>query len=557
MGLRADLRKAASAALSAVPLWAEEIGDRRRVARADDFIAKAAAQAAAAGNDGSHEPTREPKGLHFDPFDLVSATGYREKPSAVTFSALSSIAWTMPVVADIVRTRTNQAAMFARVPEDRHSPGFKVRLRDWRTGKVTKAVERRQQELERVLLDTGYVDAKTPWKAVPLEVFARQFIGDSLAFDQATFEIVPDRRGRPAYWSNVDASTIRLVDPGARSEGDVFAVQTIAGSIVADFKPEELAFCIRNPRTSVRSHGYGTSEAETLIREITGMLWGMEYNRRFFSHGSATKGILNFKGSVPEKHLQAFRRQWYSMVSGVNNSWRTPITNAEELQWISLQMSNRDMEYGAWMDFLIKIACARYQIAPEEVNFSYGNTGQSSAMGQPSNEEKLKASKDLGLRPLVRFLFTSLNQHVLWRIDPDFEAVPVGLDARGPEAEADLATKQGAAFLTIDEIREQYGLEPLGKDRGDCLTNPTWLQYVQGKEQAAMGGGGELGPDGQPIDPNAPPDDEEPASGGDFEVGDDDGSASGADFEVGDDDGEPTAKSLDAGRRVTRYEVDL
>jgi len=308
------------------------------------------------------------------------------------------------------------------------------------------------------------------------------FIKDSLMFDQACFEVIPDRKGDPSYFQIVDPTTIRLIDSFERKAGEPFAIQMVQDAVVADFTVDELAFCIRNPRSGIQTYGYGQSEIETLVREITGLLWGIEYNRRFFSNGSSTKGILNFKGTIPDRHLQAFRRQWYAMVAGVSNSWRTPITNADDLQWINMQLSNKDMEFSSWVDFLIKICCARYQIAPEEVNFSYGNSGQSQAMGTAPIEEKLKASKDLGLRPLVYWFFTCMNKHWLQRIDPDYEVVPVGLDVKGIDAETDLLQKQTKVYLTVDEAREAVGLEPLGEGKGDLILDPTWLQYFQSQQ---------------------------------------------------------------------------
>lgn len=493
----------ASEGFRAAEGWAEERANEARMDDFDDRINKAAGQAKRNGNDGTHDlapgadgkPIRDPKAVHFDPFDIVAAMGYRERPTTLTFQAMEMIGRGVPVIADIVGTRVKQVSMFCEQPEDRYSPGFKVRRRDWRERKPTKKDEREARKLENIVLNTGYYVPEEPHKTVSLREFASTFVSDSLIFDQATFEMVPDRLARPSYLALTDPSTIRLLDPAARSPDDPFAVQVINGAIVEAFTHDELAFCIRNPRSGIRSYGYGTSEIETLVREITGLLWGMDYNRKMFTNGSATKGILNFKGTIPDRHLQSFRRQWYAMISGVTNAWRTPITNAEELQWINMQMSNRDMEYSAWMDFLIKIGCARYNIATEEVNFSYGNTGQSQAMGQAPIEEKLKQSKDLGLRPLVRWFFVQLNRYLVQRINPDFEAIPIGLDERGADAEAELYGKQVKIFKTVNEVRQEAELPPLPEDQGDVILDPTWLQYVQGKEAMAGGGFGEEGED--------------------------------------------------------------
>ena len=523
---------------------------------------------------GAHNPAREMKALRFDPFDLVSLMGWRERPTSMSYVAMERVAMNVPVIADIIRVRIKQVQAFCQRPEDRHSPGFKVRLRD-KNAEPSDESEKRCQELEDVVLNCGFNDPQRPQDATSLKTFAGMFIRDSLSYDQACFEVVPDRMGRPSYWQAVDATTFRLLDPFLQDEEGILAVQVVHDMVVADFTPDELAFCIRNPRSGIFTYGYGESEIETLIREITGFLWGIEYNRRFFSQGSAAKGILNFKGTIPDRHMTAFRRQWYAMVTGVSNAWRTPITNAEELQWINLQLSNRDMEYSAWMDFLIKIVCARFQISPEEVQFSYGNSGQTQAMGQAPVEEKLKASRSQGLRPLVQWFFEQINRHFVWKLDPDYEVVPVGFDEKGAEAEADLLQKQTAVFLTVDEAREHAGLEPLPDDQGKVILNPTWLQYVQGMQAAEQGGGG-FDEDGNPLAPGeVPPNengDDHPTGG--LGIVDEDGNPFQFDDEDEEDEGDnvggppkppepPVAKGLrseiESGvtRRVRRFEVDL
>lgn len=547
-----------------------EAAEQARTSRAaDDAIEKAVAAAKADGRiKGEHDPAEDPRALPYDPFDLVAAMGYREKPSPLAFQSMERIGRGVPVIADVIKVRSTQVTTFCKPPEDRHAPGFEVRLRD-RNASVTPAAEARIADLEKMLLNTGWGNDEDPHESVSLGTFSRQFIEDSLIYDQACFEVVPDAKGDPSYVVIVDPATVRLVDPITRSPGDPYCVQVIHGSIVQDFTPDQLAFCVRNPRSGVRTFGYGCSEIETLVREITGFLWSIEYNRKFFTQGSAAKGILNFKGTLPERHLQAFRRQWYAMMMGVGNAFRTPITNAEGLEWINLQLSNRDMEYGQWMDFLIKVVCARFQIAPEEVNFQYGNTHQQAAMGgaQQAHEEKLKSSRDLGLRPLVYWFFDQLNRWWLQRVDCDFEVRPVGLDTKGAEAEAELLQKQTAVFLTIDEAREASGIDPLGPEHGgDAILNPTWLQYMQGKQQQGQPPGQGEGPPQDSskdfgVEPSRFDQTDQDFAGradSDFGVEPDVGAAEppGAESGGGDDMGGDVAKARRGGGR-RRYVVDL
>jgi hypothetical protein len=45
-------------------------------------------------------------------------------------------------------------------------------------------------------------------------------------------------------------------------------------------------------------------------------------------------------------------------------------------------VNNREMEYGQWMDWLTKLTCAVFGIDPVEINFIFGNSGQSSSLNQ-------------------------------------------------------------------------------------------------------------------------------------------------------------------------------
>jgi hypothetical protein len=187
------------------------------------------------------------------------------------------------------------------------------------------------------------------------------------------------------------------------------------------------------------------------------------------------------------------------MISGVNNAFRTPMTNVDELQWINLAMNNRDMEYGAWMDWLIKVTAAVYQFDPAEINFNYGNAGQDSQMFATPVDQKLKNSKDRGLRPLLDDVAQWINVHLIWQLDPRYKLAFVGLDAKSADQAVDLSQKKVRFLQTVDEIRAEDDLPPLPDGKGDVILDATWLQFVQAKEAQGQGGDmGQEGPMGEP-----------------------------------------------------------
>jgi len=458
---------------------------------------------------------KDPKTLFWDPFSIVEQLGYKDKPSQITYGTLKAMIWKTPPIHAVVQTRINQMASFARVSRDRYDLGFRVRMResDKSPSKATKAWI---DQANNMILRTGLSD--NPRGRDNFEDFIRKLLWDSLVFDQSAWEIVPNKRGQPVEWYAVDASTIRIADSASvfLNEDDEKAiryVQIYDGMIINEYNQEELCFGVRNPRTDIRLFGYGVSELEMLITTVTAMLFAFEYNQKAFTQGSAQKGILNFKGAVPEKELRSFRRMWFQLCSGVENSWRTPITNAEDLQWISMQQNNREMEYSAFYDFLLKQACAMYLMDPLEINFKYGNTGMKSTLAEAANKDKIIESKERGLRPLLRNVERQINEHVIWPLNEDFEFNFVGLDAKTRSDVADLNTKLVKTTRTIDELRAEDDLEPLPDGKGEVILDPTWLQFVQGKEAAEQGGmpgeeGGPPGAGGAPGEPGAEEDED-------------------------------------------------
>lgn len=432
----------------------------------------------------------DPQSLFWDPYAVIDALGYKDRPSPMTYATLRAMVWRMPIIQGIIQTRIQQVTAFATPQVDKFATGFRVVQRD-RKAKATPASEARSQQIERWLMSTGTTDH--PEARDDFETFLAKLVRDTLTFDQMGFEVVPSVKGTPAEFYAVDASTLRLADTtklfvDPEDEDVIRYVQVYDGLVVAEYTAQQLCFAVRNPSSDIRLQGYGQSELEMLVSTVTALLWAWDYNQKFFSQGAGVKGIINFQGTVPEKQLRAFRRHWYSMVAGTENAFRTPIMNSEGLQWVNLQQSNRDMEFNAWMDFLIKIACAIYQIDPMEVNFKYGDTG-AKPMFESANQSKLSASKDKGLKPLLRFLQRRISSHLVTKLDPDFEFEFVGLESMTPNEQADLNTKLVKTTRTIDELRALEDLPPLPNGLGDVILDPVYMQHMSQAAQSEQGTG--------------------------------------------------------------------
>lgn len=497
MGLLDDLRKGAAGLVGAAI---------ERVVPSPDVPFDAMRKAMEA--QGLAEPTDEkPRALFNDPYSVYDWGGWREKPSAITLETLRAMASRNTVIAAIIQVRVNQIGQFARPQQGRYDKGYKVVLRDRRDNKRSMSPEEQKMaaQIERMVESTAMMlPGEKPSGRDSFRVFVKKAVRDILTYDQWCFEKIRDRKGRISRFQALPSETIRpaVVDWEHTDPEELYDrvthVQIVEDTVVAEFSPDDIAWCVMNPRSDLRVNTFGYSPVEQLTNLITSWLYGFDYNTKFFTQGSAIKGILNVKGAIPDRQLKAFRRMWYSMVTGTSNAWKTPILNSDDLQWIPMHSTNREMEYAAWMDWLTKLTCAVYGIDPVEINFQFGNTGQSSSLNTPDNEKKVTESKDKGLRPLMEHIQDCLNQHILWEINEDFEFIFAGLDANSAENEREGLIKESSSYRLVDEVRADIDLEPLPNGLGQMINSPTWLQFAQAKEQAggAEGGGGDIDGDG-------------------------------------------------------------
>ena len=459
---------------------------------------------------------QEPRAFLIDPLQFNSNLGYKDKSFSLTYTTLKRMSKT-PIVNSIIKTRKNQVADFAEPQEDKYSNGFVVRKKK-KMGieqKMSESDKKIAWQITEFLMNGGNTAA---WDKDDFDTFIRKIVEDSLIYDQLTFEIIRNRRGDIESFLATDAATFRIADSyfekdyhnnffarngaGVWNERNEFGervhgyypayVQIYQNAKVNEFYPWELCFGVRNPSTSINANGYGCSELEDLINVVTALLWGDEYNRKFFSQGSAPKGLLRIKGTNNEAALQQFKQQWQSMITGVMQGWKTPVVEAD-IDWIDLQKNNRDMEYQSWMEYLIKLACAIYSIDPTEIGWDISRSGGNSGLFEGSQAERLQHSKDKGLYPLLKFIQRQINKYIVEQINPDFEFVFMGLNGMTISEELEMDIKKIGSFQTVNEIREKYELKPL--EYGDIPENSVLIsaknQAQMQQQQMGMMGGGE------------------------------------------------------------------
>ena len=435
---------------------------------------------------------------------------------ALSYATLRALA-RVPLISGIVQTRISQVASFARPQPDRHSAGFVIRLRD----QTTELTDEHREEVKAVtswLMTCG--DARVVGYQ-NFESFLRAITRDSLTLDQCCFEIV-HKGGRPVAFKAVDSATIRRSAPteaeikaGQRDPKKTAYVQVLDNRIVAEFDADQMAFGIRRPRSDLSSNGYGYPEIEEAAPTIIDMVRAKAYNSANFTHGLHLSGILAIKSKMSPALFRAFRREFYSMLQGGSGAKKTPIIQLdpeakEEVQSVNMTNSNSDMEYSSWLNFLIKEVCALYQMDPAEIGYVFGNEGQSSALNQGGPGQRIEYSKETGLRPLLRALETWLNRWIITPLAPHLELSFVGLDVESETQRLDAISKKVNSYMTVNEARAAFDLEPLDNPVADMLLNSSYINAAQmaGAEGEEGEGDGEEIPGLIPADTDTDTDDD-------------------------------------------------
>jgi phage portal protein BeeE len=431
------------------------------------------------------------KTLLIDPYVTNGTQGYREKPPRLSFDLLRGMARTSLIKA-IISTRKDQVREFCKPQANRYSPGFILAKK--RSFLEHNSEDKELTRAERAALDKVYEfilncgNGNNSWSHDSFETFIDKIIDDSLTIDQGCAEIVRNFKGEIVEFFAVDGATIRRADPLSDKYKEqkmngyqVSHVQVYEGNVVAEYYPWDLMFGIRNASSDMKSYGYGRAELEDMIQQVTALLNSDTYNANFFRVGSAPKGLLKYSGNINQNTVEEFRRQWMAQLSGAVNMHKIPIINADKMDFVNLQQSNKDMEFSKYLEFLIKVCCAMFKIDPSEIGFPMSGASDSKPMFEGSNEARLKYSRDKGLTPLLKALEGWINKWIVNAVAPDFEFRFVGYAGEDEQTELERDIKKLGAFMTFNEIRKKYNLKEI--DGMDVIGNSLVLQLIQIKNQ--------------------------------------------------------------------------
>lgn len=448
---------------------------------------------------------QEPRSPNIDPYNLSlydTDKVYDGGHPGAGGAGYSFLRWAgaHPFVGSIKRTRINQAFGYFQPREDDLAPGMMVRLVDSRQ-KMTRAAQKQAREIMSVLLSAsnGYGEWETFGDA------AGAMLDDSLTLDQANAEVLFTRGGKPYGFMPVDASLVRLTKPTQEelSSGKFYPGADDARyvklwendkTVAAEFKRHEMIFGVRRHRTWEGVRGYGYPEIEEANVILTDLVDAMTFNSVNFKSGIHASTALAINSTMKKEQIYAMQNAIRAMLTGRRQSHKLPmffLKPDDKMSGIPLSKSNKDMEFSQYLNFLLKVLCAVYQMDPAELGFVMGAEGVQSALSTSGPGERILFSKEKGFTSMMSALSWWLTSRIVRQINPDFVLEFVGMDAPSEEARFKRLLESARVFRTPNELRVMYDLQELDHPAAKTPLDQAFRDAAMGAEGAPAEGGEE------------------------------------------------------------------
>lgn len=391
------------------------------------------------------------------------------------------------IVNSIITTRANQVARYCVPAKEREdSIGFEVVPKDIKKDLSTHDVANIEY-IEDFIKNTGQNLDPT---RDSFRQIAKKWVRDLLTYDQLNTELIYEGDlDSPLYkFVAVDASTIyHAVDPKTyktpKGKNANIYVQVLEDGIVYEkFKKHEMIFETMNPRTDIHSRMYGLSPLEVAMSHVGYHQLTENFNNKYFSQGGTTMGLLHIKTgeNSTSRALEDFRRDWQQKFTGVNGSWKVPVVTADDVKYINMNQSSRDMEFEKWLNYLINVLCANFGIDPAEINFPNrgGATGsKGNSLQESSKKETSQLSKDRGLSPILHFIEDVVNRNIMPHLCGGKYLFRFTGDSLEKEIQqVELLMKEVETYKTLNEARAEKGLDPI--EGGDVILSAFHIQRI-------------------------------------------------------------------------------
>lgn len=492
----------------------EELNKAEGITNSADSLPEAKVEEGSPGKDYGR------KSLLTDPYWEQSQNYYltKRKVSRLTNRTLKDVSLRDWLVSSIMQVRVDTMIRFARPQADKFDMGFRIVKKD-KDASVTEEEQAEMKALESFIYNCGRLDKTPKEDKVLFGNFLKLIVRDALTFGHISVEKIFTRGGALHRFRPLPAESVYLIDKRAtkgqlkreleeairtyhqpKSDNDPRSGEQVneqpvdyfkyiqvgdGNRTLAVFGDEDLIFKLFNPQNFMDMNGYCYSPLELAILNVTNHLNVENYNANFFTHGYAARGILHLKGTVTQSQLISFRRQFYNTINGSHNAWRTPIiAGLDDVDWVSMAGSAREMEYINFNNHLLRSICTQFQIDPIELGLDYlvSATGRAPA-GSESNRDKITYSRERGLYPMLMFIEDMINQEIIPLIDKQYAEKYMfkfeGFTDDTPQTEAALLQAEMTIHKSMNDLLRAGRKETIEHPIADLPLNQTFWALIE------------------------------------------------------------------------------
>lgn len=458
------------------------------------------------------------KAILTDPFysQYSQQTLYVNRLSRLSNKTLKDVSLRDWLVSSIIQNRIDTLYRFSRPQIKKFDLGFRVVKQD-SNEEYTKEERAEIENIQAFIYNCGRIENTPDDDKIMFGEFLKMIVRDALTFGHVAVEKVKTRRGALHRFRPVPAENVYHINknaPKAQVENHIKAVKNSFKTTsdndpaneyqvnevpldyykfvqvsfdtrpLAVFGDEDMIFRLYNPQNFADGSGYCYSPLELTIMNITHHMNTEHYNSNFFTHGQAAKGVLHLKGTVTQSQMTAFRRQFYNLINGSQNAWRTPIiAGLDDVQWVPMAGGSKDMEYLNYNMHLMRAICTQFQIDPMELGLDLLVTGGKGVNNKDGNAAKIEFSREKGLYPILMFIEDIMNRDIIPAIDPEFTKKYKfqfeGYTDETPQTEVALLQAEMTVNKSMNDLLTVARKETIKHPVGDLAMNPSFWALVE------------------------------------------------------------------------------
>lgn len=476
------------------------------------------------------EREQPPQTFNYDPFAVTLAQqGYESRVHPGTWSmTYQQLDWwsRQPIVQMPPRVMWGGMVPFCTPSQSEWEPGFQVGMRDPKAP-MSRAAEVTAREITEVIMRAGgkYQWPPTGDSGGNMEAALGMVARQSFIYDQAVWEPLYTRGGKPYGWLPCDARYFRLAKPSAAEQSArqvypddraTFVQLNEGGAVLRTFSEDELAWFIRNPRVDIQWRGYGFPEYDEFAQVVDTVYRTFVYNDANFRNGIHANTIILFKSAMNSTQWDGVQRRMMTMMTKPNNAHRALMLQlqpgqvgipAEDMDIKHIGHTNAEMEFTNWLRFTIQLLASAWRMDPIEFNMLNGTEGQSSSLNSGGVEQREAMSRRRWLPWTLAKFQHAFNASIVRKYDEDFAMRFTGVNSPSINDRLDMDIKS-SKFSTINEIRRKHDLPDLEAAwANEVPMDPTFVQaYLQTAAQGDQSGefAYEGAPDGEGGTTEAP-----------------------------------------------------